>query len=948
MSAPWVEEFSAAVERFLGEEAPDTLIEYRVSERDRARLYSAIGDLAPWRAGLRQHEGALAVAAVQAAADAEAGDEAYVRHFLGRIGHGEYRALWDNDYGPAIESFFTRCFKHRTSSGPWRYVRVVFRHAGIPVVAMRPYAQMLDRLLKGGPQFTFTEYLHEVRRVGSTFIKPFLQTQAGFKFTRTTGEYLRRHKRGELSIEELGILQGYRIGFWSELLAHVRGEIGTANSKEAPEPVLALDSERCQLIVRFDAQWQGRGAYRVNECPVTYCERRVGGSRPPTIQTGHSRPKPVDPWWWPGASPVAVFRSGDGLFLGATAPGKEQTSPLRGGSYFVAVDASLEPVLQKLNGTPFGPLDVLPQDDHAPSYDIWQVDLQPGTSYGELGLQTCGRLQMPALGFARNEYRPHPLGSNVFTGALPTIEVRHWTEAHDSEYALRLKTERTEREIAVPTRGRISVPLSAPAQGRLWIEPRGFSSATATLPSLEFTLMPPGVGVSVTELALAEQDQAQVVATVPEGWSIRPLTSESRPVDTNIWIVPARARTFDAVLVAPAFELPVSVRLPVVSFKSRGGDDFVWLESLENGANCDCELEARPCSGCSLWLCGQDKELSISGSLWVSERGVTRTDLRSHVDTLATTDVAVGIFVVRTGERTFETPLGFAAARRLPALITAFGEPETLKETCDVSPLNRLGEIGRGFFQLVTVLREPVRALSVRALVDAIGQYKLPDSIGAQVLSSIADLVHFAQFFDGATHDLPPEISSSPPAVALVSWLKASGDVAVPSIPRVRVERWRRVIDERLREEDDGHNAEALIAEWRQAIISGTHSALHERPGGRALSDAARRYREALGVPVQKLRNQGLTTVIGSLLHAQREAEIGSIVAGMACILEQLARYRSDRAVDGTKLENLRVPMALLPAVSALRRLSGVVITDETSGLSLGDVSPWDGDRKLQ
>ena len=99
----------------------------------------------------------------------------------------------------------------------------------------------------------------------------------------STADYLRRHRRRELSVEQLAELHGYRPGFGPELLAHLRGEIGTDRDEQAPTPVLALDVERGYVVMRFDPKWQARGVYRVDGHRVSYSEQRVGGRAPALV-----------------------------------------------------------------------------------------------------------------------------------------------------------------------------------------------------------------------------------------------------------------------------------------------------------------------------------------------------------------------------------------------------------------------------------------------------------------------------------------------------------------------------------------------------------------------------------------------------------------------------------------------------------------------------------------
>ena len=114
------------------------------------------------------------------------------------------------------------------------------------------------------------------------------------------------------------------------------------------------------------------------------------------------------------------------------------------------------------------------------------------------------------------------------------------------------------------------------------------------------------------------------------------------------------------------------------------------------------------------------------------------------------------------------------------------------------------------------------------------------------------------------------------------------------------------------------------------------------------LTDAARRYREALELTERKLRNQALTFLIGSFARVQEEAPAGSIVSALARLLEQLACYHSGRPVDHQKLKSTSGPSAFCRAVAELIALATSAPPPENvTGLGLGDVSPSELDDAL-
>jgi hypothetical protein len=936
-SSPWLQEFEGRARAFVRDERPASLIEFEVAAVERERLYRELGKQLPWLVS-SECPAAIAVATVQAAADAAEGDEAYIRHFLGRIGRKGDRPAWDNEYGPATETFFVTHFDHSRKSGPWRYVRTVFRHAGIVLVGVRAYAEMLDRLLIRGTQFTYPEYLSAVRRVSSTLIRPFLLTPTGFKFTRTTSEYLRRHQRGELSVPELEGLRGYREGFWPELLANLKKELGVGSPNIPPAPHLALDHERCYVVLRFPREWQMRGTYRLGGNPVTYPDQRVRGSRPTHVQIGQKSPEPVSPWWSVGKSRVAVFRAADGGFVGGAEPGGEQDWPLRAGSYFVVAEQSLSAELEKLQALPVGPLEVLPQDDAEPPYDVWQVDLAPASTYVELGLKTIGRAPLPALSFVNHASSYHHLGPTVFGEKLPAIRISSWTEEASAQFAIRLAFDGKEQQVHVPPgTSRFDVTVPTPCQGRVWIEPRGYSSAADALAGLDFTVVPSQLRIAAADDILSVDDGGRVVAELPVGWRIEGSSPGIKSLDGRTWLAPAGLRVFDATVVAPSFKLPVSVRLPFVSLAARDGSKVVWLEDLKAGDPVDCDLEGPAFASCDIALQSEDRPILIASGIRLGEFGSRRLTLRSFVDSIDGSALALARVELLFGTRSILTDLWCGSLERLASELGPWTNATSLTE----DSLLQVPGIGPALASIFVLKRQPVPSVVIAQTVKELARPGTCISARVTLQKAIVDSVLLSAVLEAIAHDLPPDVLPSPEAAEIIDFVQQADAVVSIHRERVMVSRWRDGLAAIKDERNDESEAADLLIEWHEALLANRPCRLAERAGGYHLTDAARRYCEALALSSVKLRNQALTLVLGSLDRSQEASKEGSTVHTMSEILRQLALVRTGRFIDANRIETLHRPRALARAINDLRALASLSsIQCEDAGLSLGDLLP--------
>lgn len=139
----WVARFSSRVRSFVHDEAPECLIEFEVDGDECAELLRQVGRLPLQQVATSESRPAVAVAAVQAAANAQQGEDAFRPYFFECLHQPVSLHDWEWHYGPAIEAFLNEAFGEPPRSGPWRYVYAVYRHAGIPLPGIHAYAHFL-------------------------------------------------------------------------------------------------------------------------------------------------------------------------------------------------------------------------------------------------------------------------------------------------------------------------------------------------------------------------------------------------------------------------------------------------------------------------------------------------------------------------------------------------------------------------------------------------------------------------------------------------------------------------------------------------------------------------------------------------------------------------------------------------------------------------------------
>jgi hypothetical protein len=335
------------------------------------------------------------------------------------------------------------------------------------------------------------------------------------------------------------------------------------------------------------------------------------------------------------------------------------------------------------------------------------------------------------------------------------------------------------------------------------------------------------------------------------------------------------------------------------------------------------------------------------GTVRLNEQGVSRMKARTHLDALDQSGASCGRFELGVGGTVFLGTLWFASVRGISTLCAPFGEEmDAIESAKSVNALDHLPGVWADVAQVARLMLAPSSLVSAAGLISLIMRSDLPDVARAQLVRAIADTIHLAATFDEAKHDLPVECQPSSEVAELCNWFLNRG--AEPVQPRnLRVGRWQSRAASKRQRLLDQDNAEELIREWRDAVRVRLTSRLTSRSGGHALTDTGRRYCEAMALPSGKGRNQTLTGVVVSL-SSLRAQEQGTLVADLACILEQLARYHSGRGIDLATLNAVERSPSLGRVVNQLRVLGGVSCEmPDGNSLDLGDVSPWEGDAHL-
>jgi hypothetical protein len=149
-SEEWLDQVGQEYLAQVEAEEPQFLIEIDVPDARLKDIFANIGRARPhhWSP---QKRICLALAAVHSAAQADESEDSFREMFYKRLGRHFNLTEWDSEYGPVISEFLGAWFSVDVpTSGPYRYVGTVYRHAGIPVPARSGFCLLVVGLLQDG------------------------------------------------------------------------------------------------------------------------------------------------------------------------------------------------------------------------------------------------------------------------------------------------------------------------------------------------------------------------------------------------------------------------------------------------------------------------------------------------------------------------------------------------------------------------------------------------------------------------------------------------------------------------------------------------------------------------------------------------------------------------------------------------------------------------------
>ena len=373
----------------------------------------------------------------------------------------------------------------------------------------------------------------------------------------------------------------------------------TRRSGSLPVPRFALDRENLRLVVEFsekglDCAYQWIDGTKIRAARyILRADDFLGPLRFKSVRTQEQIEFPPVKPWRPTQSSWAAFRSTDGCFE-TDGSIERESSILRSGRHLLAMS---EPhsipkqyVIEEL-----GELYIPGQEQLI--IRVFDCELPDGFSLSELNLVVFGGLpsRVPALRFSERQL-PGPYSSNVFVGELPEIIIENWDANFADTYMLvceegsrrRVLPESLYREISA-----FRLEAEAPAQGQIYLEPKGRTPRGFVESVLRYALLP-DFKVSWPQ-GLYDEDARVSVGLEPAA-KIHVEWQQSSVVQAgeSVWEIPSRL-DFISGQVSFADSVSFFIAGPIERFSIKGEtvvDRRLWNECLRQRSKIYISLSA--------------------------------------------------------------------------------------------------------------------------------------------------------------------------------------------------------------------------------------------------------------------------------------------------------------------------------------------------------------------
>lgn len=932
-SNDYLEERGREVLRKIETERAQFLVEIALNDEELEELFRCLAH-AEYFASHPNRRACLALAAVHAANRADLDDTSYIQLFFRRLGITRGGA-WEDEYGPAIARCLHEVFHEPLREGPFRFVGPIYRHAGVPRRALGSFAHLLEVLLADcGQVFTRHEYIEGCEGMTGGLVGDFLRSDAGYEFTRDAARVLEQIRDGAIS--NLDSVPGFPTSFWPDLLDRLQPRPAVRPPRTScTAPQLGLNTETWRLGVRVTPAALKSGIRRDG--------RRLSSDWDP-IRTGRETydlgPLTWELPWSPIENCPAFFRVSDGTFVAKLGEGA-----LPPGCYILVTHSSERPP-DEIVQEDCGYLDW--HGDEA--LLAWRVQLAPGYRNAIWNIAAAGD-PLPVLTLDSGS-QDAAFGRDVYLDRLPDLIVSNWNI--DAERLLFICLDVGQGTQRLPSAGpeaRIPLRVPCPAQGSIWLEPKGRLRFPAErLPRLTFTIIPSSIRMFGPRLAVREDLPCQVRAALPPGWGLAWDRSLERRGE-NCWIVPGGITILDGDLCHRGLSVRISWRVPRWSMRLRNArhtPHLLWAQDLDTCVA--VTVEGPPGSYANLALLSPGREVP----LWTV--GTLPTSGACSVRALAFRDFlrASTIPAAELGLRLNDGPTastGLYWIGTIERVLDAAEEPGWAPFIADIP------KAGQCLMTLARLRRERQASCAFE-----FGLFATP------IQGYVADCAVLAEAVDGSTVIPPTDLlrpHASEAILSLALWvmqahavLLGGGDAwacasAFPGgAEAVPFDRWRQAVGELRARITGWTDIPGMVSEWRAEVRTGAlgnpTSRIARMRWGWDLTQGAVKYLHGVQSQHETQRTSWLSAAAAVLRQIPESAP--AVVTALGKALWLMAIYRLGHEIEPRRY--WQPPAWLRPAAETLVRVGMIERLNESGvwfdGMGFVEISPANEDAQLE
>jgi hypothetical protein len=516
-------------------------------------------------------------------------NDGFWKHFCAKLGV-DHSSSNTQILGYHIEKYLKTVNKRfRERSGPNRYVGAILEQSGITRKQLPKFVEFLRELGRryqwdGVLGLDYNRYRLQIPTVGSKYLLNFLNEESGWEFVKDVARHLSQRERGLVKDSDLEKVKGYHPSFWAEITGLLKFTTPKAKSKNIPRPILIFDSASSSIQVRFDTDCTRKGMYRLDGKILFDSFHQLNRSNASDFKDSFNIEILVESSWLPVYLQGWIPKITEFAFFHEDKGYVHEPTRLKPGNYWLIAKRSMEiPDELILSGPETLSL-------YCGFFSVYEVCIAQGSDLSVFGV-TSIESTTPNLSYAETSTRLEYSADarTVFTGQLPTIQIKNIQSLINGEYILVADAGGIQKRVALeliqpPTLDLESIGFTFPGKGSLWIEATGRNAVYAgerEIDRLDFIAIDNCKIVGPNYL-ISYDDEVELELTAPDTYTLD--LADGTQIDEigHKWAVSQNVHIVEGVLRACGMSIRIAYRLHRANLIFPGAIDTLFAEDLDS------------------------------------------------------------------------------------------------------------------------------------------------------------------------------------------------------------------------------------------------------------------------------------------------------------------------------------------------------------------------------